>query len=172
MGSVPNMLRSLLVVGLIMAAVFFTIPRVNSISRPPVDVMGAAQRVSADTGWPVVVPRDLPPGWEPTSVRYARSISELPTWHAGYVTAAGQYIAVEQTKGVTSRWVKAQTGLPAPTGSLTIDGTVWAQYTRTDKLQNSLLDSRPSGELSTLITGTASYDDMRIFIAALKPVGK
>ena len=43
-GSVANMVRSLLVIGVIVAALIAIVPRVNSVSQPPVDVAASRSR--------------------------------------------------------------------------------------------------------------------------------
>jgi hypothetical protein len=50
------MLRSLLVVGVIVAALIAIVPRVNSVSQPPVDVAGTAVEVAKDSGWAIEAP--------------------------------------------------------------------------------------------------------------------
>src|SRR6185312_14558525 len=115
-GTVANMLRSLLVIGVIVAALIAIVPRVNSVSQPPVDVGGVAVEVAKDSGWPIEAPQGLPHGWEATSVRYVRSTDGLMTWHAGYQSPDGNYVAIEQTKDATDTWVSAQTNRARVTG--------------------------------------------------------
>ena len=40
-------------------------------------------------------------------MRYVRSTDGLMTWHAGYQSPTGNYIALEQTKDATDAWVSA-----------------------------------------------------------------
>lgn len=171
MGSLPNMLRSLVVIVAIMGVVFVTVPRVTSISQPPVDVAANAAAVRDTTGWPISVPQGLPEGWKATAVRYVRSTDGLMTWHVGYQTPGGTYVALEQTQGATHDWVRAQTNR-APAGEpVTIGGTQWTPYVRADKVQNSLVD-RPSGDdaLTTVVTGTGSFEELTAFVQRLVPV--
>lgn len=170
-GTVPNMVRSLLVVGALMALLWFMTPRVNTISGPKVDVAATAVDVKEQTGWPIVAAADLPQGWRETSARYVRSTGGLMTWHAGYQTPTGTYVAVEQTKDATNEWVEAQTNRARRVGELEAAGRTWVKYERGAKVQNSLLDRpKESGQLTTLITGTATFDEMAAFAAYLKPV--
>jgi NaMN:DMB phosphoribosyltransferase len=60
-GSVANMLRSLLVIGAIMAVLALMFPRVQP-EVPDIDVTETAQQVEQSTGWPISAPRDLPEG--------------------------------------------------------------------------------------------------------------
>jgi hypothetical protein len=165
------MVRSLVVIVAVMAVVFFMVPRVNSISQPPVDVLTNASSVRDTTGWPIEVPVGLPDGWKPTAVRYVRSTDGLMTWHVGYQSPAGTYVALEQTRGGTNDWVRAQTNRAPAGGTVTIEGTPWTKYVRADKVQNSLVD-RPAdpAELATVVTGTGTFEELTAFVEHLQPV--
>ena len=170
-GSVANMVRSLLVVGALVALLVAVVPRVNTVSQPPVDVASTAVEVARSTGWPIERPEGLPDGWKATSVRYVRSTDGLMTWHAGYQSPAGSYVALEQTRDATARWVSAQTNRAPRTGELRAAGRTWGQYVRTGKLQNSLVD-QPTGQgaLTTIITGTGTFEELAAFAETLRPV--
>ncbi|NYG06290.1 hypothetical protein BJ986_000777 [Phycicoccus badiiscoriae] len=170
-GSVANIVRSLLVIGVIVAALIAIVPRVNSVSQPPVDVPGASVEVAKESGWPIERPVALPDGWKATSVRYVRSTGGLMTWHAGYQTPTGNYIALEQTKDATAAWVEAQTNRAAHTGEVQAGGRTWGTYVRSGKVQNSLVH-RAQGptELTTIVTGTGTFEELEAFAGTLRPV--
>jgi hypothetical protein len=165
------MLRSLLVVGALVALLIAVVPRVSTVSQPPVDVASSAVEVARSSGWPIERPEGLPDGWKPTSVRYVRSTDGLMTWHAGYQSPRGSYVAVEQTRDATNAWVSAQTNRARRTGELASGGRTWGTYVRSGKVQNSLVH-RPDGEggLTTIVTGTGTFDELSAFAAALRPV--
>jgi len=169
-GTAANMLRSLLVVGVMVAALIAIVPRVNSVSQPPVDVAGAAAQVAKDSGWAIEAPEGLPQGWQATSVRYVRGTDGLMTWHAGYQSPDGNYVAVEQTKDATDTWVSAQTNRARVTGQTQAGGVSWDTYVRSGKLQNSLVHRGGAGALTTIVTGTGSFAQLTAFADALKPV--
>ena len=170
-GSAANIVRSLLVIGAIVAVLVAIVPRVSSVSQPPVDVADTAQQVAADTGWPISAPRDLPEGWRATSVRYVRSTDGLMTWHAGYVSADGRYVALEQTKDATTEWVSAQTNRARVTGQVQAGGLTWDTLVRSGKVQNSLVHhGEAPGVLTTIVTGTGTFEELKLFADALEPV--
>ncbi|KGN39634.1 DUF4245 domain-containing protein [Knoellia subterranea] len=171
MGSTPNMVRSLIVIGALMALIWFMTPRVNTLGGPVVDVHGTAVQVAEDSGWPISEAIDLPEGWRTTSARYVRSTDKLMTWHAGYQSPAGTYVAVEQTRDATRGWVEAQTNRARRIGEVTIGDVTWIKYERGGKVQNSMLDRRTgSGEMTTLLTGTGSFEEMALVAEHLGPV--
>jgi hypothetical protein len=147
------------------------VPRVNSVSGPPVDIHASAVEAAEKSGWPLVEAVGLPEGWTATSARYVRTTDGFMTWHAGYQTPAGTYVAVEQTKDPSRAWVDAQTNRAPREGTLEAAGLTWTKFVRDTKVQNSLL-SEPTtpGGLTTLLTGTASFEEMAELAGYLRPV--
>ncbi|WP_307812746.1 DUF4245 domain-containing protein [Phycicoccus sp. CSK15P-2] len=173
LGSTKNLVYSLLaVLGMVLLLVLL-VPRVDRVGGPVVDVHGTAVEVAERTGWPVVEPVGLPEGWTATSARYYRSTDGVMTWHAGYQTPRGTYVAVEQAKDPSRGWVSAQTNRAPQDGTMEIAGRTWERFVRDSKVQNSLLHlpDDGSGELATLVTGDASFEDMAVYVEALRPVG-
>ncbi|HYN28448.1 MAG TPA: DUF4245 domain-containing protein [Dermatophilaceae bacterium] len=171
MGSAANMVRSMLVVGGLVLLLIVLVPRVTSVSGPPVDVAATAATVARDSGRTVLVATGLPEGWTETSARYVRSTDGLMTWHAGYRTPEDTYVAVEQTVDATQQWVDAQTNRARRVGEVTAGGRTWVTYARDGKVQNSMLDRRTgAGEATTLVTGTADFDVMTDFVGYLREV--
>jgi Protein of unknown function (DUF4245) len=170
-GSVANMVRSLLVVGALVVALIAIVPRVNTVSQPPVDVAAASVEIARQSGWPIDAPQALPEGWKATSVRYVRSTGGLMTWHAGYQSPTGNYVAIEQTRDATDEWLAAQTNRARRTGEVQVAGKSWGTYVRGGKVQNSLVN-RPAtkGALTTIITGTGTFEELSRFAEALQPV--
>lgn len=171
MGSNANMVRSLVVIGALMALIWFMTPRVNTLGGPTVDVHGTALTVAEDSGWPISEAVDLPKDWKTTSARYVKGTDGLMTWHAGYQAPSGNYVAVEQTQDATRGWVEAQTNRARRIGELTVGDTTWTTYERGAKVQNSMLDLRTGpGELTTLLTGTGTFDELSFVAERLGPV--
>ncbi|WP_230208896.1 DUF4245 domain-containing protein [Nostocoides sp. HKS02] len=143
-GSVANMIRSLLVIGVIVVGLIAIVPRVNTVSQPPVDVAGASVEIAKESGWPIERPVGLPDGWKATSVRYVRSTDGFMTWHAGYLSPTGNYVAIEQTQGPSALWIAAETNRARITGERQAGGRTWTTYVRDGKVQNKL--GRQGGE--------------------------
>lgn len=171
MGSTKNLLLSLAAVLGMVAVLVLIVPRVNSVSGPPVDVHAVAVDVKERSGWPIVEAVGLPEGWTTTSARYVRTTDAFMTWHAGYQTPDGTYVAVEQTRDPSRAWIDAQTNRAPKAGTVEAAGRTWTRYERDTKVQNSLLhEPQTPGELTTLITGTASFEVMEQFATYLRPV--
>lgn len=171
LGSVPNMVRSLVVVLGIVLAVIFMIPRTSSVPRPAIDVTANAAAVAGSTGWAVEAPVGLPGTWRATAARYDTTNQPLPTWFVGYQTPSGAYAALSQAVATDPEWLAGVTGRGARTGERRIDGRAWVEYARADGTQNSLVNEpSTAGGLTTVVSGTAGWDELAKLAAALRPV--
>ena len=164
------MLISLAVILAFVAVWVALVPRVNRISQPPVDVAPVPSRWPGRAGGRSRR-RRLPDGWRANAVRFERSTDGLMTWHAGYQSPTGNYIAIEQTKDATDR-VGLGPDQPRPgRGDVQAAGKTWGTYVRSGKVQISLVH-RAQGptELTTIVTGTGTFDELTAFAESLRPV--
>ncbi len=168
-GTTLSMVWSLAAVLAIVVALLALVPRVNGVTQPPVDVPAAAPGAAQRLGFEPAVPRDLPASWTPTSVRTTRATAGVLTWHAGY-TFDSLYAAVEQGRDVPQDWLLAQTNRGRADGTQVVEGVTWNRVLRLDKVQNSLVHERADG-VTTVVTGTASYDQLGVLAASLDPTG-
>ena len=168
------MVRSLLVILGMVAVLVAIVPRTTGITQPPVDAAAVVADAVTQSGLPFAAPAGLPSGWTPTNARYAASTDGLPTWQGGWTTPQGGYVAIRQTKTSSPAWLQAATGDGKPTGQVQVAGRTWARYQATSpQPRNSLVDL-PSGAaaatgLTTVITATASDEEVATFVTALKP---
>jgi hypothetical protein len=168
--TVGNMLRSLLVVGAFVVLLVFIVPRPSAVSQPPVDVTGTAQGAATDAGFPIDVPVGLPSEWRATAAHLLDTTDGIATWHVGYETADAQYAALEQAAHVTFDWTSVSTGGGTQVGTQVVDGVTWTRLMHDNRLQRTL--SLTQGDVTTLVTGTASWEELGTLAASLRPVPK
>ncbi len=164
-----SMVLSLAVVLGIVVGLVLLVPRVNQVTQPPVDVRLGARAAAAQVEFTPSVPVSLPAGWRATSVRTTRSTEQVLTWHAGYQTPSGQYAALEQGKDAPRAWVAQQTNHGLADGTQTVAGRPWARFAGGRAVQNSLVHT--DGAVTTIVTGTASFDDLALLAESLQPPG-
>lgn len=167
-GSVPNMVRSLVVVLGLVAVLVAIVPRVNNVTQPAVDAVSVAAATARQTGLPLEVPAGLPGGWKATSARYAASTDGLLTWQAGYTTPQGGFVAVKQVRAASPAWLQAATDKGTPQGMTTAAGRTWQRLYAESRNQTSLVEQPASG-LTTVVTGTAGMPEILTFVEALRP---
>lgn len=171
-GTVANMLRSMAVIVALTFAVFLLVGRTSSVTPANVDVPAAAEQHARQAQQPFAYPEGLPEGWTATNVRYVRSKGDLLMWNAGYTTPDGQYVSVQQAVDAPKDWIDTQTNHGSRDGTVTSDdGREWSKRDREGKVQRSLVhDPTGKGELTTLVTGTGSWEQLELVANSLTEV--
>lgn len=164
-GTASNMIRSMAVILAILLAFYFVAGQSNSQTPESVDVPGTAQHHAQQAGEPFAYPKDLPEGWRATTVRYEKSTNDAMTWNAGYTTPDEEHVSVRQAVDPGDEWVNVQTNNGDSVGTLTTeDGEDWVKRDREGKVQRSLvLEPEAKGELTTVVTGTGSWEQLEDF---------
>ncbi|MGI5326316.1 DUF4245 family protein [Actinomadura nitritigenes] len=159
---------------LLVLAIFVITPRDNKEVLRTVDYSSQLWALRSDAPYTPYAPEGLPPTWRPTSSRLngLDSGGKQPVaWHLGFVTPKGEYAALEQSNEKPEAYVPRMTNSSKVIGTMQVAGESWAKYHRNDKKANSL--ARPGlGGSSVVVTGTASYEELVVLAASLKPQAK
>jgi hypothetical protein len=127
-----------------------------------------------------MAPEGLPAKWRATSVRYEADGSEGNAWHLGFVTPDTQYAAVEQSDEQRSaKYVDSVTqGARKTAKTVRVRGEEWTRYEgeKYDALVRTSAGAEGKGgeagearPHTTVVTGTASFDQLRKMAEALRP---
>ncbi|MFC8718675.1 DUF4245 domain-containing protein [Kitasatospora sp. NPDC057198] len=164
--TVRDMVLSMAAVGVVVVVAYFSIPSADGKGGPhavPYQVELASAKRAAP--YPLLGPQPLPEGWTATSVTYGRSDDSRAAWHLGMNTASGQYAAVEQADGKPDDVVQRNVPGAKPDGTATVAGQEW-QRVQGDHYRGLV---RPAGDGgTTVLAGTASYEELAQLAAALK----
>ncbi len=126
--TVLNMVRSLAVIGAMVAVVYLLVPRPQGSLVQPVDVPGAAQVALAAGDVPVVLP-ELGQDWQVTSARRDRPENGFPAgWHLGYLTPEQDYAGLEVAAAPTPAWIERATSEGVPATTQEVSGRSWTVY--------------------------------------------
>jgi len=126
--TVLNMVRSLAVIGAMVAVVYLLVPRPQGALVQPVDVPGAAQVALAAGDVPVVLP-ELGQDWQVTSARRDRPQSGFPAgWHLGYLTPEQDYAGLEVAEAPTPAWIERATSEGVRATTQEVAGQSWTVY--------------------------------------------
>lgn len=144
-----NLVAALLVIMAVVAVVYFGVPRGSLPDPEEADVAAAAQSASAAIGHPLLVPV-VPENWRANSARLEGSM-----WRVVYAPPSG-YVRVAQGVDADAGWATKVLGGFAPSGSVTIDGIAWDEYTipaaaRTDTVSYAI--STTAGSDTVLVYG-------------------
>jgi Protein of unknown function (DUF4245) len=159
------MLACLLLVGLV---VLIT-PREDKEILPTADYGNHLFALRSEAPYTPYAPEGLPVTWRPTSSRLSGLDGKGPVaWHLGMVTSSNEYAALEQSdERPVGKYLWRMTNSREPVGVQQVAGQNWQRYYRKDKDQRSLVRTLPG--LTLVVTGTASYEELAVLAAALKP---
>lgn len=136
------------------------------------DITGGLQKAEPLVGFPLVIPNALPSGWTPNSFSYTQkpgTPTQPPTARAGWLTPEGRFITLVQSSGEVNGVLTAELGAAsAPTGTVRAGGQEW---TVTAGRRSEQAWYRTAGEVTYLITGSASDDDFRTLSAQVTTTG-
>jgi hypothetical protein len=171
MGSMSNMLRSLLVIGFFLLVLVAIVPRMSEVERPAVDASGKAATVATQTRWPVEMPTGLASDWVPTTATYAPGTDKVPTFTTVWKTPGGSDLAFKQAAAPTDTWLSTSVTDNPPTGTVGVGARTVERYAggRTAQVSYVVRPSAPGG-LTLVATTNGSEDELAAFVAALKPV--
>ncbi len=171
LGSLPNMLRSLLFIGLLVAALVAIVPRIDEVHRPAVDAVGKARATMTQTGVPLELPQGLGEGWLPTVATYAPGTEKVPTFTTVWETPAGGDIALKEATDVTDGWVARSVNDGTRDGSVGVGARTFERYVSRSGTQISYVERAGGSDATTLVvTGTTAEDELKAFVAALREV--
>lgn len=182
LGSTSNMIRSLVVILALVGVLVAIVPRVSEVDQPAVDAVAVASNAVRESGLAFEVPVGLPAGWKATNARYVPAADSLLTWQAGWTTPQGGYVAIRQARAASPTWLRVATSDGVAQGTLEASGRTWQRYYDPARKRTSLVantgpasvgaSSSPSGSadsLTTVVTATASLDEILTFTNALQP---
>ncbi|MER7754603.1 DUF4245 domain-containing protein [Kitasatospora sp. NPDC097643] len=164
--TVRDMVLSMLAVGVVVWIGYLFLPHdANGDGVHVVEYRVAAASAKRAAPYPLVVPEGLSDKWRATSVSYEPAATgKGNAWHLGFVTPSGQYAAVEQSDAPRDALVADKVKGAAPDGASQVAGATW------DRLQGPKARALAvqNGGATTLVAGTASYEELAELAQALK----
>ena len=163
-----NLVWALIATLIVVLFLVLVVVRPSPPPADPIDFGLVASQAQPGVDETLAVPA-LPTGW--TANKAALSASgDIQVWYVGFITPGNQFIALNQGIDANSTWVDGLLSQAKPTGSVTIDGTVWTVYDHRDaddpgNLAYALVAE--SGASTYVLHGTASDDEFALLAQAL-----
>lgn len=139
-------------------------------SLPTVDYESAVANATAQQIWPVLVPQSLPTGYEATSARFEPESYGAPgevRWYLGFQTANDEFISLWQSDGPLKKIVAAASNSAECNEVAQIAEASWTKCETEDPLTRTFYKS--DGEVTTIVSGTASWEELTAFATSLIP---
>jgi len=158
------------------AVVVVTIPAPHAAEPVPVSYRHDLATLVQAAPYPVVAPAALPATWTPVNSAVTlggAAGAGTVTWALGYATPSGTLASVEETNANANPFVRRMTnggtvllpGQPPPV----LDGRNWTFSATPARGERSLYVTSPAG-FTVVVTGNASWADLRRLAASLRPV--
>lgn len=169
-GRPSDMVRSLAVVFVFVAAILILTPRPHSDTVRTVDWKSAYAQAVLAADYPLYGPADLPAGWRATSARTSKTVGGgTLAWHVGFVTPSDAYAAVEQSDGEPAAFIADMTTQGRPQGDVEVAGSTWQRLLRHKGDQDYRSLVRSTNISTVVLAGNASYAELEQLAAALRP---
>ncbi|MEV7779305.1 DUF4245 domain-containing protein [Kitasatospora sp. NPDC088351] len=166
--TVRDMVLSMVAVGFVVWIGYLFLPHdADGDGVHKVEYKVAAASAKRGAPYPLLSPDGLSDQWRATSVTYqpaALGGGKGNAWHLGFVTPSGQYAAVEQSDLARDTVLGSTVAGGKPDGTSEVAGQTW------ERLQGpkSRALTIQSGSATTVLTGTASYEELAELAQALK----
>ena len=164
--TVRDMVLSMAVIVAVSAGIYVVVPHdesKNPVKTVDYQVELASARRAAP--YPVLAPQGLDRGWRATSVTYDGAGQDGAQWHLGFLAPKEQYVAVEQSDGRPAAFISSVTKRAEPVGgAVKAGGDKWERYE--GETYRALV--REQKGVTTVVTGTASYERLAEMAAALR----
>ncbi|AZM90925.1 DUF4245 domain-containing protein [Streptomyces sp. W1SF4] len=162
--TVWDMVRSLAVIGVVVAGIYIFIPH-DEDADPTRTVDYRVETITARRAapYPVAAPVGLPEQWRATSVTFERKNANA--WHLGFQDPDKQYVAVEQSTDASAKNVAKLTQQAKSTGETQqVGDRAWERW---DGEKYDALVRQEQGYV-TVVTGTAGFERLGAMAAALE----
>jgi hypothetical protein len=130
----------------------------------------SAERASAElASYELLVPRGLPEGWRPTSVRTnagSASAGDPITLQIGWFTPGEEYAGYVVSDDPDAQGLKDVLEDATPEGEEQVGGTTWQRLT-TERGETAF--SRTEGTATYAVTGSASDEELATLAGSLQP---
>lgn len=139
-------------------------------SLPTVDYQAAVANATMQQIWPVSVPAEIPAGYVATSARFEPESYGKPgevRWYLGFQTAKGEFVSLWQTDGPTKKVVAAASNNASCEETTQIAGATWNKCEVQEPLTRTFY--KVDGEVTTIVSGTTSWEELTSFATSLAP---
>jgi hypothetical protein len=122
--------------------------------------------------YPAVAPAGLPASWQPVAsgltVGGANGTGTV-TWQLGFTTPDGLLASLEESNAPAAGFIRRMTNDGTALTSIDLNGQSWSRTNTPSRGQRSLYLTGAAG-LVVVVTGNASWAQLRTLAASLRPV--
>jgi hypothetical protein len=153
------------------ALLIVAVPAPHAVQPVTVSYRADLARLAAAAPYPAVAPGGLPGSWQPVSSALALGGGNGPgtvTWHLGYLTPDGSLASVEESNASAAGFVRRMTNEGTALTPAVLAGRTWSRSATPARGQRSMYLT--GAGFTVVVTGNASWAELRELAASLRPV--
>jgi hypothetical protein len=124
--------------------------------------------------YPAMAPAGLPASWQPVSSGLAvggANGAGTVTWQLGFMTPDGALAALAETNASAAAFIRRMTNDGTALAPARLNGQTWHLSSTPSRGQRSMYRTSPAG-FTVVVTGNATWAELRELAAALRPVAR
>ena len=156
------------------AVIIVAVPAPHTAVPVPVSYAGDLARLARLAPYPAVAPAGLPASWQPVSSALAVGGADGPgtvTWQLGFMTPDGALAALAESNASAAAFVRRMTNDGIALAPARLAGQTWSLSSAPARGQRSMYLTSTAG-FTVVVTGNASWAELRELAAALRPVAR
>ncbi len=152
------------------AVIVVAIPMPHAAEPAAVSYGGDLASLVRLAPYPAVAPTGVPASWVPVSSGLAvggANGAGTVTWSLGYMTADGSLASLEETNASPAAFIRRMTNSGTALGPLRLAGQAWTLVSTPSRGQRSLYYTSIAGGYTVVVTGNATWAQLRELAASL-----
>lgn len=154
------------------AIILVAIPMPHAAEPVTVSYRGDLATLARVARYPAVAPVGLPGSWQPVSSRLTVGGADgagTVTWHLGFMTPDGSLASLEESNANAAAFIRRMTNSGTVLGPAHLAGQTWTLSSAPARGQRSVYYTSPA-EMTVVVTGNATWAELRELAASLRPV--
>jgi Protein of unknown function (DUF4245) len=156
------------------AVIIVAVPAPHAAEPVTIGYAGDLAALARLAPYPAVVPTGLPASWQPVSSSLAVGGANGPgtvTWYLGFMAPDGTLAAVDESNASAAAFIRRMTNDGTALAPARLDGQIWRLNSAPSRGQRSMYLTSAAG-FTVVVTGNATWADLRELAAALRPVAR
>jgi Protein of unknown function (DUF4245) len=154
------------------AIIVVAVPMPHAAEPETVSYRSDLAKLASLAPYPAVAPVGLPNSWQPVSSRLTVGGADgagTVTWHLGFTTPDGSLASLEESNASAAAFIRRMTNSGTVLAPAHLAGQTWTLSSTPSRGQRSMYYTSPAG-LTVVITGNATWTELRELAASLRPV--
>jgi hypothetical protein len=156
------------------AIVIVAVPVPHAAEPATISYAGDLATLGRVAPYPAVAPVGLPAAWQPVSSGLAvggANGAGTVTWQLGFMTPDGALAALEESNASAAYFIRRMTNDGTALAPTRLNGQAWRLSSTPSRDQRSMYLTSPAG-FTVVVTGNATWAQLRELAAALRPVAR